>query len=129
MCRVSVMMEYARIMQKRGCGADRGDPPVCRVVLLDERTHADVAAELRDSGTAGEKQAIEVRPAIGMFQLIETGIDLQHESAATGDEPICSQGRQRHLSAGAAQQVDRGNCFYFLKSLGEDCENGGHTLS
>jgi nucleoside-diphosphate-sugar epimerase len=40
-----------------------------------------------------------------------------------------AEGGNGHLDPCPAQQVDRSNGLYFLKSFREDCENGGHRVS
>ncbi len=122
---VAATGEQARVVQHGGRGADRGEPAAGGVLGEDERAHARIGAQPRDTGAAGEKDAVEGAVA----ERGERGIGVEREAAAAGDVDALAEGGGDDLDAGAAEQVDGGNGFDLFKTFGEDCQNGGHGVT
>lgn len=118
--------EEAGIVQDRGRGADGGEPAVGGVVAEHEGAHADIGTEVFHAGAAGEEEAVEGPRGVGGFDGGEEGVGVDSDAAAAGDAQIGAEGGDGDLGACAAQEVDGGERFDFLKTFREDCENRWH---
>jgi hypothetical protein len=76
------------------------------------------------AGTTGQKHAVEVTG----FDGGKRRIGMHRQPAATGHMNTFSQCSHDDLGAGAAKQIDGGDCFYFLKAIREERENVGHAI-
>lgn len=123
---VASTFEQPGAVQHGGRRADGGDGATGDGLSAQAFQHAFVIAQVFETGAAGHKDQIEGRLA---RQRVEGRVRVQREAAATGYMQARSMGRDRHLDAGAAQQVDRGDGFNLLKTLWQNGENGGHGRS
>lgn len=122
-CGVAAVGEEAGVVEDGGRGADGGDEATGGVVAEDDGADARVGAKVFCAGTAGEENGVEV---VG-FDGGEGGVGVESEvGASAGDVDRFAECGEGDVGAGAAQDVDRGDGLDFFKSLGEDCENGGH---
>ncbi len=112
-------------MQHGRRGADRRQPTVGGVLAQRALANAGIGAEAGRAGAAGQEEAVELALADGG----ERRVGVQRDAAASGDvRAAVGQGGSGDIDAGAPQQVEGGDRFYFLKTLREDCENRGHGL-
>lgn len=111
-------------MQHRRRGADRGQPAAGGMLAEHVGAHAGIGAEAGRAGAAGQEETVELAlPDRG-----EGRVGVQRDAAAAGDMGAVGQGRGGDFDSGPPEQVEGGDCFYFLKTLREDCENRGHGL-
>ena len=125
-CGVAAVGEKAGVVKDGGCGTDRGHEATGGMMAENDRANARIGAEVFGAGAAGEEDRVEVV----RFDGGERGVGVKDEiGAAAGDVNGVAEGGEGDVGAGAAQEIDRGDSLDFLKSLREDCENGGHAMS
>lgn len=120
---VAAVGEEAGVVEDGGSGADRADEAAGGVMAKDDCADARVGTESFSAGTAGKEDCVEV---VG-FDGGQRGVGVEGKvCAAAGDVNGFTEGGDGDIGAGAAQEVDGSDGLDFLKSLREDCENGGH---
>jgi len=125
MCGISAAVEQARIVQHRGRGADRREPAAVLVMAQHEGAHAHVGTQVLHSWPAWKKKTV-VR---AVCNAREGRVSVHCQAVAAGHMDAIAESGNRHFDSCPSQQVDRGRSLNFLKSLREDCENGGHRVS
>ena len=122
---VAAAGEQAAVVQDGRGGADGGQPATGSVVGEDEGAHAGVGAEEFGAGAAREKETVGGLGRNGG----EGRVGVNGHAGTTGDVDAVAERGHDDVGAGAAEQIDGGECFDLLKTFREDCENGGHAVS
>ncbi len=122
---VAAAGEHSGIEQNRGSGTDGDDPALGGVLGAEEVEDARIGPEVPDAWTTGEKDAVE-----GLVQdRTQGGFGAEGKAAAAGHRQIVTEGSDRHLGAGTAQEVDGGDRFNFFETFRQDSEDSRHATS
>ena len=121
---VAAAVEQSCGVKDGGRGADCRDPFAGRGMSPDRGGDPRIGAEILDAGASGQEQQVEKMAA----NLRQRRIRMQRDSAPSGDVALIRKRSERHVDAGAAQEIDRGDGLDFLKSFGKEGKNGRHGL-
>lgn len=121
---VAAPLQQPRIVQDGRGGADRRDPPVRFVLAPQESADAWIGAQVFYSGATGQKQAVE---GLGLHRS-QQRVGMQRDTAAPGDMDTGVERGHGYFRSRAAQKIDGGDRFDFLKSFRQDCENSWHGV-
>jgi nucleoside-diphosphate-sugar epimerase len=117
--------EQAGVVQHGGRGTNRGEPAAGRVLTLDEFADTRIGPEVFHTGTAGQKNAVEI-PGKGGG---ESGVGMEGQTGAAGHVNPFRESGDRHFGTGASQEVNGRGRFDFLETIGKNCENRRHNLT
>ena len=119
-CGVAASGEQAAIVEHGRCRTDCREP--APFPMMAENYFADprISTQVFHASAAGEKNEIEQFLLHGTERDIAVGGD----AAASGGVPVFGERRDRHLDAGAAQQIYGREGFDLLKLFRQDYEHG-----
>lgn len=106
--------EEAGVVQHKWSGADGGEPGVGHDVAAEQVAHLRGVAEGTHAGAAREKEQGVGR--VGR-DATKQSVGLECDTVAAGHQQIGAEGGERHPVAGAAQDINGGDSFYFFKTL------------